>query len=72
MLEQGEKSCAHINASYLVFWVPPKEDFTKYDTDKDGYISIQEFKAQKKNEKAFVASKVAGVKRVQNDLTLKK
>lgn len=31
----------------------PKEDFTKYDTDKDGYISLQEFKAQKKNEKAF-------------------
>jgi len=31
----------------------PRQDFTKYDSDKDGYISLQEFKAQKKNEKAF-------------------
>jgi hyperosmotically inducible protein len=30
-----------------------KQDFTKYDSDKDGYISLQEFQSQKKNEKAF-------------------
>lgn len=31
----------------------PKQDFAKYDTDKDGYVSVQEFKAQKKSEEAF-------------------